>query len=359
MKKLEASINAIKAAGFSHLKLELEGQLARHGRFSEPDDCEDWMWEKLSDHAKRVINYKKFYYDGSVDSELTFTFPVEEIAVAVEVINVWNQLVEANGNGCDVNGAGMHFSVLTTGRYPCSTRLPEANLRNYMTEVTKLLPALFLGAMSGNFTRALGYRYPRVSMSDKYSAIYIKNGTSIEYRLFETCYQRPEAVYEYLGVIARTLEYFTDVDKKVIASNQTYEILEAKGIEGYIALPDQIRILKKQIKHIVPEGMTAREFLEARGIKLLVKAAVEGQSGRVKKLSMAYDEHKKAHDKVMKEPLNQYQLDNVAYWKSQEPNKPEIWYWERVTGRRAKIEPRKQYIKNNLKTAKTLAQLSV
>jgi len=360
--KYQSAIKAIQDAGFTHIKVELEGHLRRGSRgvvdgyhLGDDDDCERFLKDQLSAETKRKINYMRFYNDGSVDSEVTFTLPVQHSEIIVEVIQAWNQLVEANGGTCDVNGAGMHIAVLPTATYPSPGQLPADKVRNFKSEVTKLLPALYIAATSGDFTRGLRFRQAAVSSGTKYSAIYLRNDASIEYRLFETCYQRPEAVFEFIGVIARTLEYYTDPTKKVESTGEVFSIYEGEGLKGYTSFSTQIKILKRQFKYVQPEGMTVREFMECRNINLTLKSTREKEAGRIAKLKLSYQERKKAHEKVRSEPLNQFHLDNIEYWKSVEPNHPEDFYWERVTGHKAKIETERAYIDNNLVTSSAIA----
>lgn len=364
-KDVSVAVKAIQDAGFSHIKVELEATLqrfvTRHGvDFTSERNCQKFISDHISEHARNAINYMQFYYDHSVDSELTFTLPVSEIDVVIEVINAWNSLAKEIGNGCDVAGAGMHISVLTGPNYPTYETLPTTNITNFMNEVSKLLPALFIAATSGDFTRGLRFREPQISPYTKYSAIYTHENTCLEYRLFETCYQRPEAIYEFLGVIAKTLEFYTDPNKKIAKMNKVFEVYEAKGLNGYMTLPEQVQILKAQIKHIKPDGMTVKEFLDARGVTLLVKTARDKQGKKILRLKIAYEEQKKAHEKIRKDPLNEWQWDNLKYWKEQEPGHPESWYWERVTGHKAKIESQASFINTNLKSGtRAIASMKV
>lgn len=360
--KNEATIKAILDAGFSHIKLELEGQLHREGDrdFGSTEYCESFIRDHLSESSLGLINYMRFYRDGSVDSELTFTIPTQHVEIALEVIGAWNELVRAIGNGCDVRGAGMHFSVLTRPLYPSNEPLNSVKLENFTNEVSKLLPALYIAATSGNFTRALTYRSPQISHSMKRTAIYTHNGTCLEYRIFETCYERPEAIYEFLGVIARTLEFYADPTKRVASLNKQFHIYQDEHLNGFTSLPEQVSILKKQFKHLKPHGMTLRDFMEIRGVKLLVKEANMRQAAKIVKLKKLYQEHRAAQLKLREYSYNQYELDNLEYWKITEPDMNDEWYRHKITGTRLEpLEDEKTYISNNLRTDRPIASLYV
>lgn len=394
-KALEKSINKIKKAGFSHIKIELEAQLNRDDnsttydtcedcdgqgsialfdrygnevsetsecnscygegeiendstRFGDEDDCENFILEHVSQACKDALVYQRFYNDGSVDSEITFTMKVEDVKYAMEMITAFKSLADEIGNGLDVDGAGMHIAVLTSGRYPTHDSLPYDKIANFKREVTKLLPALFVSATSGNFSRGFSYRQPRIASDEKYSAIYTKGDTNIEYRLFETCYDRPEALLEYVGTIARTLEYYADPTKKVAMQGKTYNMYDNHEMSGLIDSPEQVSIIKKQFSLIKPMGYTIKQIMDDRGIDLLITNARQRQSGAVKSLKLAYIEHAKAHETRIKSPLSERQQDYMDSYRRDYPNNSESWYWEHVTGWNYEVETESVYIQNNI-----------
>lgn len=286
--------------------------------FSDVDDCKRFIEESISKEAKDSIIFGKFYNDGSVDSEYTFTISVDNIEYLPEFIDSFNKLAEAVGNPLDVDGAGMHIAVLPTesqGAYAGSGRgcsayktFGDKNIANFYREVGKLLPALFVAATSGNFTRELGYRYPKID-SDKYSAIHVIANSCIEYRLFETCYQRPLAVFEYLGTIAKTLEYLKDPSKKVESIGKEYSFYDNEGMDGLIKTPEQVQIIKKHLRKVVPDGMTINKFLEHRDINLSVtsrKVQVKTELQRVKKL---YKQTVETYKQMLEAPLTEWQTE--------------------------------------------------
>lgn len=395
MKGLESAIATITKAGFSHIKVELEAQLGRngsynsaqpctpcegrgfitqlngqgmpsfniectdcHGRgitgngrsysFGSESQCQDFISDHISEEARKAINFMYFYNDHSVDSELTFTLPVKHSELILEVIAAWNLLAEKNGNGMNVEGAGMHISVLPTGNYPCRGTLPATKIANFRQEVTKLLPALFVAGASGDFTRLFNFRVPRISNSEKYSAIFTHGDSCLEYRLFETCYQRPEAIFEFIGVIARTLEFYIDPTKKVTTLGKEFPFFEGEGLKGFNRLPEQVEILKKTFAHVKPDNMTIKEFIEKRNVKLSVTECRTANMSKITKIKAAYKEHLKAYEAVRNKPLDEFQQDNITYWKREQPGMPEDWYWERVTGQKASIETEKAYIDQNI-----------
>ena len=167
---LEKAIRQIKDAGFSHIKVELEADLGRDGDrycsncdegsvscdtcdsegyvdaerpngstvevecdecdgegytschecdgegyvggYYDEDWCDEFIRENVSQEARDHLTYGEFYEDGSVDSEFTFTIPIEHAAELPQWIEAFTKIGEETGNGVDTSGAGMHISVL-------------------------------------------------------------------------------------------------------------------------------------------------------------------------------------------------------------------------------------------------------
>ena len=299
--------------GSGEVYVESEG-----GDFGSVEYCEDFIMEQLSQEAKDALIYKRFYNDGSVDSEFTFTISVDKVKVLPEIIDSFNKLAEAVGNGMDVDGAGMHVAVLpheSNGRYPVpsSFDMPADKLQNFTTEVTKLLPALFIAATSGNFTRGLNYRNPKIER-DKYSAIHIVGGRCLEYRLFETCYQRPEAIFEYLQTIARTLEYYKDPTKKVATQGKEFVFYDREGIKGFTSTPDQVRILKKQMKMVIGKNVTIKSFLKAREIDLSVQARSKDFGKKLARTRKLYKEAVADYEHRVSRPLSFREREQITQY---------------------------------------------
>ena len=301
--------------------------------FGSVQVCEDFILDNISAEAKEALIYGRFYNDGSVDSEYTFTIPVEKVNVLPEFINSFNKLAEAVGNGMDVDGAGMHIAVLPTesnGRYPVPSTVglnPEG-LQNFTTEVTKLLPALFIAAASGNFTRALGYRKPKIER-DKYSAIHVVDGRCLEYRLFETCYQRPEAVFEFLETISRTLEYYKDPTKKVEVQGKEFVFYDREGLKGFTSTPDQVRIIKKQLKMVIGKGVTLKSFAQARELDLSVQTRSKDYGKKLSRTRKMYKEALADFQHRVSLPLTDYEQQTLRGYESYGYYEGREWTMER------------------------------
>lgn len=380
MKSVESILKKIKSQGFSHIKIELEGQINRrsnityreedcsceNGRqlcatcegmgivnqtirrlvvptrcescngvgrwrcdtcdgagkkqvrvghsFGDVEYCQEYILDNISEDCKKAINYSRFYYDGSVDSELTFTIPVMDAHYAVEVIRAFKKLADKNGAGLDVAGAGMHIAVLKEGcggQYPVRGVILDGDkLDNFITQVTKLLPAMFLLGSGGSYSRPFNYRRPQIT-NEKYSAIHVLNGC-LEFRLFETCYDRPEAIYEFFGVISKALEFYANPDKKVESIGKTYPFVATGGTKKFLQTKEQAQIIKRQLKYLKPEGLKIAEIEQTRGVKVSVKEADNAVQEKIARLKALFTEHVKIYEYSLNRPLNSSEERQLA-----------------------------------------------
>lgn len=345
-KSFTKALEQIKAKGFSHIKVELEGVLGRTGRDESCNDCStrgwipcdtchnsgfirqkdtaiecsncngdghsecrrcngrgytrggwtdsycrDFILKTIKRASANKIVFGEFYYDGSVDSEYTFTIATEHADVVLEVMGAFNKLGNKIGNGVRTHNAGLHIAVLPDGVYPCKAGLLNQKLMlNFRTEVAKLLPALyFLGTHTGK-TRDLNYRKPFVSNSEKYSAIFTHGDTAIEYRLFDPCFDKPEAFYDKVEVIAQTLKYYSEA--KVRTSYNSFKLYELPELSALYNTLGNYDALLKTISAVKP-NKTISALKEERGITinktLIRKAERDGRKGYLENRLKAYE----------------------------------------------------------------------
>lgn len=294
--------------------------------------CDGFIKEELKTAGilGKVI-YGKFYTDGSVDSEFTFTIKLEDIDILPSIVNVFNVLAEKVGNGIDVDGAGMHVAVMIkqcNGRYPYSANVFTTEQKNNFVEnVNMLMPALFAAGTSGAFTRELGYRNPVVS-TNKYSAVHMINyASTIEYRLFETCYQRPDAIFEYLGTIAKTLRYL-DTSNSIEPTGKRFSFYGAEGISMMTRTPENVSIIKSQLKHVVPDGMSQKDFFEKRGWRPLVSNSSAELRKSMKLAKKKYKLAKEEYERRINGGLSIEQRIDYDRLRSSYPNLSQLRYMQ-------------------------------
>ncbi len=283
------------------------------------DECSEFMLSHVSREAREALIFHLFYPDGSVGSEFTFTLPLNKAAYAVEFIQAFKELAEHIGAGMDTDGAGMHLAILNSsaGQYPEGNSLELTHRAHFERAMRHFLPALyFLGSTSFK-SRGLNFRYPRIS-DTKFSAI--NYGQSIfEYRFFETCYERPEAVLDDLCVIAKTLEYYTDNPKWPAFFNKIGHLgmRDGLGVHRFFYTEKHLKALDAGLEYIKPDHKTITQLkrernftvtadrLKRNDMKFDVKTEQEWRSYKLrtsrekdalqKKLRSAYQKQVKIH----------------------------------------------------------------
>lgn len=225
------------------------------------------------------LQFAKFYNDGSVDSEITLTIRLdnpENIFRAHEVINVWNELVDEIGNGIDVNGAGMHMAWIFSPdcSYPNSDDvLSRRQLNHFALAMNQMMPALyFLAAPANgeNWTRGFGYRGPNVSLGEhKYSAIHFR-GNSMEFRVFDTCYDTPEQVLDNVVVMSNSLKYLAEryVGPRMYRDRDYYGFGNDnnRSLDRLYQSEDLLDMLYAYVDKLKPRYYTMRQLRKQRGL---------------------------------------------------------------------------------------------
>lgn len=238
-------------------------------------NCKKFIYEQLPSNVKNGIVYSKFYNDGSVDSEFTFTLPIKHAVHVIDVINAFKKLADTVDQGCDTRGAGMHIAIMhsPTGTYPRGCSLDIASRNTMSVYLKKLMPALFFLGSSNYRSRMLRFREPRMSTS-KYSAINYGNNV-LEYRVFETCYQNPEMFKEYVEVIGRSLEYYTpgsDTPEPSLLTKK-YSFVSPLGttIARFFSDPKTLAALDETLPYLLPKSRTIEEVKNERSFKYTQK----------------------------------------------------------------------------------------
>lgn len=330
-KGLKKAIAQIREKGFTHIKVELEAAMHRSGygqtchhcdgegvqdcracnaqgyisearpgrtpRHSECADCEgegsndcgdcggrgvapgnwtndevyDFMRRRWKPETRKAMVHCHAYNDGSVDTEVTYTLPIEDAYLALDVMHSFIALSKKIDNYMGVDNAGMHISVLPRGQYPCELgSLNSDKIANFKKEVTKLLPALYFAAAAKETTRPLEYRMPRIESDNKYSAIFTHGDSCLEYRIFDTCYDNPETLFDYIEVIANTLEFYSD--KKLEAGYNKFVFSpEHDGhntpLDNYFDDLDNLIALEATLP-LIKSSKSLRKLKTERGFKL-------------------------------------------------------------------------------------------
>jgi hypothetical protein len=385
MQALEKAIGDLEKAGFTHIKMELEGQTGRRvhrtewtctdchgkgisvcsacngtgavsntsasketyvecktchgasrgpcmgcggsgslGNFGQDEVCGRFMLDyvarklygktlvqmekeskKLDYKAIPLFNYASFYFDGSVDSEFTFTIPLKESKRLPVVVEAFKAMAQMMKTRIDVDGAGLHTAVLhkdCNGVYPRNASMPSPNINNFSSEMQKLMPALFFLGTSGPVTRGLRFRLPRVSR-DKYSAIHIVPG-GFEFRVFDTCYKNPEAVFDIVQVIANAIQFYADPNKKVKPLGMEFEFDESRNIASYFNNIHDLRALNATVKYLKPMNKTFKQLRLERHVTQTIKVLESENKKVVRKLKDDYKRYVDSWQTLFDRPLS-------------------------------------------------------
>lgn len=262
--------------------VECDGDCESSGEWSDEENCERWILDKLEPlglaergRVDGALKFARFYNDGSVDSEFTFTLSLKDpnnIFLLPKIIEVWNEFGSMVGNGVDVHGAGMHMALLNSSdchydRNDTPLQSQLERLANFKRSMQLLLPALyFLGSPDGN-SRGLSYRSPGVGRGTHRAAIDYR-AKALEFRIFDTCYEQPEVILDNVVVIANCMRYWTTAYKNPgmdkIVKGAAFGNDNSHKLERLYTTVTHIDLLNKGLKKLKPSYYTITELKQQR-----------------------------------------------------------------------------------------------
>jgi len=318
VKQIEASINKIKKAGGSYIKVECEGnfdtEYSGDGDWLECDDCcgtgsvecsecggmgyftdddgdeiececcwgrgteecancngeggwrdeniddsvdydyiYDCIQNELTQEQRKCITFQDVGNDGSVNTEWTFTIPIEMAVELPEYLKAFRSAGLRN-----IDNAGLHISILNDGNInECS--LDNQKLDNFKKEASKLMIGLIASSTPSQRIRGYRFCYPVISDTEKYSAIYTHSKKYLEFRIFHVCYDKPEHIYSYIRAIAGMMKYYSNTKCKIPE-------LEKGGVrdnrELKIALSEVRDRVKLELKELVGIRQAKKESVK-------------------------------------------------------------------------------------------------
>jgi len=238
----------LKDKGFNFIKIELEADFNTAGQYCQNCDegyvtcpdcdgegCEECDYQEViecpdcngqytgtrlrMDEVQRVFKrnlprkvrdnlaYIRAYRDGSVDTEITLTYPVKYADLTPDVLEAFNATASHFNREIGVRNAGLHIAVSSTSN-PSDSSLDSGAMKNFYKQIPKLMAGMYLIASGQEWTRSFEFRLPKVSRSEKYSAIYTHGDRYLEYRIFDTCYHDCKMVLDFIDMIIGTLKYY-------------------------------------------------------------------------------------------------------------------------------------------------------
>lgn len=260
-----------------------------------PGGCHRFILKHVPQAAADALIYAKFYNDGSVDSEYTFTLPLDKAHMAVHFIEAFNELAKAvNKKGPNTEGAGMHIAILNSrnGDYPRGNSFNDAKAHHFVNAMTPLLPALYFLASATHKSRGLRYRPPQIDLYSKYAAISGENGC-FEYRIFETCYERPLAFIDFVIVIAKSLQFFKSTATATSGNIGTLRLKDGTGIDRFFFSEKHMDALENGLKWLKPDYKTIAELGKERNFSVGKDAMRANELKRVDQWKEEFIEVKK------------------------------------------------------------------
>lgn len=315
-KAILKAVTKIKTQGWTSIKVELETNLERE---DDLDDCYGYMMESLEQYGlteqgvgyftnhnedytsswtvKGALSYLEVYNDGSVDTECTFTLSLKDpdnIFLLPKIVQVFVDMCNEYGNEFDTDGAGMHMALLNTSDYDPDRGLSHedvAKFNNFKKSMAGLMPTLFFLGANSPASRGMNFRRPGVGYATHRAAIDWRG--ALEFRVFDTCYDKPEAILDNVVVMANCLKFWSDTykDPNVDAKDVTFGNDNDFTLERLYVHIKHIDLLRYGLKHLKPSYYTIRQLKAQRGFKVTKRAIVSKRQQFIKDLDIAYKEY--------------------------------------------------------------------
>lgn len=315
---------------FTAVKVESEGRLGRENhctnctlvngkahvgckRFSDVKVANDFILKHLMKYGlaerckqgehywsylykpKLPLVYSKVYTDS--ETEWTTTLSLEkgnDVLYTPMLVDAFNALAAANGNGIDVRSSGMHTAFIQgeNGVYPdprAKRKTQQKMFDNFAKSMRPLLPALYLlGAnriednqgVTGCVTRSINPRGPEISSTEKYSAIAYRYG-AVEFRVFDTCYEHRDQILDNIVTMSLAVSKYWHAkyvkpnikfkfDKPVLFGNDSCGN-NVNKIESLYCVKEHVVLLNEGLRCIKPPYLSVKEVKMARRFSLTVR----------------------------------------------------------------------------------------
>ena len=292
------------------IKVELEANIDRNW---DLDECHEYMMERLEElglsdgrNRRGALVYALTYNDGSVNTEFTFTLMLtktKDIFLLPKIIEIWNDMCQEAGGNVNVEGAGMHMAWLSDpkGYYPGVITAASAKRFVYFQRaMTLMLPALYFLATHNETSRRLGQRFPIVKMSnaahghDKFNAITYKGG-ALEFRVFDTCYDQPEAILDNVVVMSNAMKYWTnkynDPGLSKIANNVPFGNDESRRLERFYVCVEHLDLLHAGLEKLKPDYLTIDELKTERNFTITRPSFINAEAEIAERARAEYAEY--------------------------------------------------------------------
>ena len=298
------------------------------------EDCQEYMVSKLAERGliyDEHIVFAKFYNDGSVDSEFTITIGIDHIDKAPIILEVFKQLGEAIDNDFDVAGAGMHMAFLFSpdgsyNRHDTPNELNRRYYENFKQSMTMLMPALFFLASSNETSRGLGYRNPAVGYDTHRCAIDYR-GRALEFRLFDTCYENPEAILDNFVVMSKCLDYWREDYKpsglEKISQRIRFGNDKDRTLGRFYTTEKHFDLLNVGLLKLKPSYYTISEIKQQRKFNKTKRSTKKVVREYAEQLPVEYEEYAERRKWADKARKMAYMSDLFSNLRNSLPSEPE------------------------------------
>lgn len=196
-----------------------------HINLSTDRDCQQLISDRcaaagIKEWMDENVVFSRVYTDPSVDTEWTVTLKADDVVGVVEalpiMVEAFADLGKAIDMEFDVRGAGLHIAFLNSygAVYPTDDSVGEdvwQHFDNFKRSMPLLMPALFFLSSHNKRSRPIKFRRPEVvdgdSHEEKWGAIRYYGG-ALEFRTFETCYDKPMAILDNLLVMSKCVKRY-------------------------------------------------------------------------------------------------------------------------------------------------------
>lgn len=304
------------------------------------------------------------YRDGTVDSEWTLTLDLKKsksILMLPILCQAFASLADEIGQPIDVSNAGMHMAWLFSDNATYPADITASNLQkfnNFRRSMNLLMPALFFLGSSTSKSRPMGYRQPGTHNREKYMAISLRNG-ALEFRLFETCYQRPEQMLDNVMVMANCMRFWTLKYTRNYLAKITPRIMfgndDGDELARMYVTTEHIDLLNRGLRMIKPSYLTVAEIKHQRSFNITKNHVKDVEKNARAKAELEYIEYEKRFkwDTIMSQNsyINSYIQSSILSGPREDIPKDPGEFMEKIraeaekqTKERFKLRPKEEFI---------------
>jgi hypothetical protein len=294
---------------------------AENGFSASERGCQKFIMQELKQYGLAdddlkptgALKYLRFYNDGSVDSECTFTIWLRDpsdVFQALHVFEVWNKLgakfKEYTGTDMDTRSEATYPSGFTSEQWDMA--------RNFKESMNSLMPALYFLASANDFSRGLRYRNPGVGIDDKYYAIAVRHG-AVEFRVFDTCYDNIEQALDNVVVMANCMKLWsatpvkTPVQRKFSGMTYRFGVDSGNDLKRLYQTNTHIDLLNVGLQFIKPNYMKVRELKRMRKFNITKRTIADIPKRIAKEAELEYNEYE-ARQTIVKEARRLQYMSN-------------------------------------------------